>query len=323
MLTKHMYETLQTTWDKKIKECCQKPHPDIPPGSDCCYDKWTEELKSVNKVFKEADEEAKQKTAEFSYVSDRRDQFKKWYDELTKVNELGTAICDQLNVLYGQVVKIGINTQFTVDAVKILFCMIRDYYLQLDKLKEKYDALLNCIKCLNNPGLVPGTGLMKLIEAYGAKLLAAQASRDDLLILLMSALGLAEKIDLNTGPDYGLQTVVAEWKNSMNCDENCEPGSNTGDEKKKMQSNSGNGGIKSTGHSDEPDECELRPILKMPVSKDPYYEEIRTKYDNDKAEADELASELLSLNSRKESLLACKQSLEAAIKEVNPIERNK
>jgi hypothetical protein len=314
MLTQHIYTPLENNWDEKIKKCCKKPIGETPPGSDCCYDSWTEELKNVNKAYKKADEDARQKTAEFNYVSEQRDMFKKWYDELTKANELEKAICDQLNILSCQVEKISTNTEFTVGAVMILFCMIRDYYLQLDKLKVKYDALLNCIKCLNSTTLVPGDGLMKLIEEYGVKLMAAQALRDELLKMVMTALALTEKINLNIGPDYGLQTIVSKWKQSLNCDEEC------GDGKKKIEPQPCH--TSSTGVSESGD-CEFKPVLKLPICNDMYYGKIDEKYKNDKIEADQLQIALLDLNKKKESLLACKQSLESAIKEVDPKERCK
>jgi hypothetical protein len=327
MLTEYIYKPLGDKWDEKIKDCCAKPDPEIPKGSDCCYDTWTEELKEVNKAYKKAEEEAKQKSAEFSYVSERRDQFKKWYDELTKANELEQAICDQLEILYGQAEKVGKNTQFTVDAIKILFCMVRDYYLQLDLIKEKYDALISCTQCLNNPALASGTGLMKLFEDFGKKLEAAQASRDDLLRTVMAALALAEKIDLNIAeddneacPDYGLLSVVSTWKNTLNCAENC-GGSSSGEVAKKKPM--AKQGLQSSSDECATDDCELKPMFYLPICKDTYYSSIKIKYDEDKAEAESLSKELLDLNKKKESLLACKQSLEAAIKEVNPKERCK
>jgi hypothetical protein len=321
MLTKHIYKPLEDNWDEKIKNCCTNPTGETPTGSDCCYDEWIEELKKVNKAYKEAEEDARQKNAEFVYVSDRRDQFRLWYDELTKANYLEKAICDQLNILYCQVEKIGINTQYTVDAIKILFCMIREYYLGLDRLKEKYDQVLACIKCLSNPELVPGSGLMKLIEDYGLKLDTAMASGNDLLKMIMAALSLAEKIDLNIGPDYGLQTVVYEWRNALNCSEKC--GDSQGSQSSQQKSTSSPGIQNTPDEECDKDECELRPQLKLPVCNDHYYKRIWDKYSKDKKEAEELSAYLMEKNKIKESLLACKQSLETAIKVVDPKERCK
>jgi hypothetical protein len=314
MLTKHIYQPLDAAWDEKIKVCCDNPGTETPPGGDCCYDGWTKELKEVNKKYQEAEEEAKQKNAEFAYVSERRDQFKKWYDELTKADDLQKDICNQLEVFCLQVDRVGINTQYTVDAIKILFCMIRDYYLQLDILKQKYDDLINCIKCLNNPGLVAGAGLMKFIEDYGIKLTAAMATRDDILKAVMAALALAEKIDLNIGPDYGLLTVVTEWKSTLNCSgAAANPATKTPVTQQPLQSTDQN----------KDDCCDLHPMLQLPISSDPYYKEILDKYTKDKTDADTLAKDLVTLNKSKESLLACKQSLESAIKEVDPKTRCK
>ena len=315
------YPLVDNVWDEKIKVCCTKPNPENPPGVDCCFDSWTDELKCVNKKYKAADELAKQKTAEFTFVSERAAQFKKWYDELTKTGELGKAICDQLEILYEQVDKVSINTQYTVDAIKILFCMVRDYYLQLDILKQKYDDLLACIKCLNNPGLVPGEGLMKLIEDYGVKLVAAQALRDELLKMVMAALALAEKIDLNIGPDFGLLTVVNDWKNQLKCDVKCDDGSTGSEEAEKKTTQQGI--VDNSGDCD-PNDCELKPMLEFPICKNNgYIKRISDKYNADIDEVNTLQGDLLILNKDKESLLACKQSLESAIKEVDPKTRCK
>lgn len=329
MLTQYNYLPLAADWDKKIEECCNQPNPDNPSGVDCCFDKWTTELKEVNQKYKEAEEEARQKSAEFAYISERRDQLKKWFDELTRTGDLQKALCDQLEILLTQVEKVGCNTQHTVDAVKLLFCMIREYYLQLDILQEKYESLLDCIKCLKSTTLVPGAGLMKCIEDFGAKLAAAQAHRTVLITKVMEALSYAEKIDLGiaedknpASPDYGLLAVVTNWQNTLNCSEACGGSSEQSQPSAKKQQQKP-GGIQSSKEGCEDDNCDLVPMLYLPVCNDPYYADIENRYKKDKSDAETLANELRDLNKRKESLLACKQSLEAAIKEVNPKERCK
>jgi hypothetical protein len=59
-------------------------------------------------------------------------------------------------------------------------------------------------------------------------------------------------------------------------------------------------------------------MLQFPICKDPYYKCVDDQYLADKKAAEDLAKELLKETKKKESLLACKQSLESAIKEVDP-----
>lgn len=325
MLTQHHYITLPADWDERasILKCCKQKDNDVPTGADCCYDQWVEELKQVNQRYKRAEEQSKQKATELAYVTERRDSFKKWFDELTKLDELQKDLCHQLAIIFCQAQKVGTNTQYTVDAIKILFCMIRDYYLQLDKLNEKYEQLMECIKCLQSPVLTPGEGLMKLIADFGTKLQAARASHEDLIKKIMEALSLAEKIDLNIGQknEWGLYTVISEWETTLNCHQKCIPNDN--DQSKQVQQHSRQEIKSANDDAGYIDNCELRPILKFPICNARYYKQIQTWYSDEKNCAEELTGDLHELNKCKESLLACKQSLDLAIKEVDPKTRCK
>lgn len=312
MITKHTCEKVkETPWKDKIKECCDMEDPDDPKGCDCCYDTWREELKEVNTNYSEADEEARQLSSDLAYISERKNKLKIWYDELTQAHDLSQQICDQLEVMQDQIEKVAQNTEYAVKAIKILFCMVRDFYMQVDSIKTKYDQIYTCIRCLNDPVLVPGHGILKCLEEYGKKLDDVIATRDELLKMVMKAIYIAYRINKNLSEEYGLHMVIGEWKTTFNCDEPC------GD-KGKAKSRYGQSTSEEEQDEEENSTCKLSPRLKFPVCNDPYYGEIRDKYEADKAHASDLAKDLIELNKKKESLLACKQSLETAIKEVDP-----
>ncbi len=317
MITKHKCEKVkETPWKDKIKECCDKEDPDNPKGCDCCYDTWTEELKDVNTKYSEASEEALHVSMELAYIAERRDKLKIWYDELTKANDLSQYICDQLEVMQDQIEKVAKNTRYAIKAIKILYCMIRDFYMQIDLIKTKYDQIYSCIRCLNDPVLVPGQGILKCLEEYGKKLDIMIATRDELLKMVMAAIYLAYRINKNLAQEYGLYMVIGEWRITFNCDEACGNG-DTAQSSYKAQSRGTQSKYEEEDH-DEEKKCKLAPRLKFPICNDPYYDKIKDKYDADKAKVSELAKNLIDLNKKKESLLACKQSLEGAIKEVDP-----
>ncbi len=318
MITEHKCDKIkETPWKDKIRECCDKEDPDDPKGCDCCYDTWTEELKEVKTRFSEADEEAKYVTMELAYIAERRDRLKNWYDELTKADDLSREICDQVEIFLDQIHKVHINTVYATKAIRVLYCMTRDFYMQIDLIKTKYDLIINCIRCLNDPVLAPGQGIMKCLEDYGKKLEILIATRNELVKMVMGAIYSACRINENLDQDYGLYMMIEEWKKTLNCDEKCGEGSSANNQNKAQ----GSAGIKDSNggnYNKEDANCNLSPMLKFPVCNDPYYDQIKCQFEDDKARANELAVTLIDLNKKKESLLSCKQSLEAAIKEVDP-----
>jgi hypothetical protein len=322
MITEHKCEPIkETPWKDRIKECCNKEDPDHPKGCDCCYDNWSEELKEVTTRFWEADEEAKQIASELAFITDRQYKLKNWHDDLSKTDELSRNICDQLEVLIDQTEKIATNTLFAVKAIKVLYCMIRDFYMQVDLIKAKYDQIQICISCLHDPVLDPGQGIVKCLKDYGVKLDALIATRDELVKLVMEAIYTAYRINKNLDEEYGLHMVISEWKSTFNCEESCQENEEaqsgyaeqTGNDKKGRDTKKYN-----NGKNKNEEECVLAPVLQFPICNDPYYHLVKGKYDADKAKVSELAKKLVELNKKKESLLACKLSLQAAIKETDP-----
>lgn len=325
MITEPVYEPLEPeTWEDKIKECCQAENPDDPKGCDCCYDTWLAELKDVKTRYSEAEEQAKLLAAELAFISDRRNKLKAWYDELTKADELSRQLCDQIEVFIDQIGKVSANTRLAVKAIKILYCMIRDFYMQVDLIKVKYDYLINCIRCLNEPALAPGTGIVKCLEEFGKKLDVVIATRDELVKMVMAAIYQAYRIRKNIGKGYGLLVVMTEWKSAFHCDEDCaEP---KDDSRQEARTSTAAKGMADDPCGDNGDDenpcadqsCDLEPIWHFPICNDSYYRNTERKYKKDKQCADKLSRELVELNKKKESLLSCKLSLEAAIKEVDP-----
>jgi hypothetical protein len=316
MITKHKCDKVKDVpWQDRIKECCEKDDPENPSGCDCCYDSWTEELKEVKTKFSEADEEAKLVTLELTFITERRDKLKIWYDELTRVNDLSQKICDQIEVFLSQIDKIFINTEYAIKAIQVLYCMIRDFYMQVDLIRQKYDQIFSCIRCLKDPILVPGQGIMKCLEDYGKKLDALIATRDELLKMIMAAIYTAYRINKNLGKDYGLYMEISEWQTTFNCEEGC----GEGESRPGYTAQTSEIRQESYGEENENKEknCKLRPRFNFPVCNDRYYKKIGRDYEQDKKEASDLAKKLIDLNKKKESLLACKQSLDTAITEVS------
>lgn len=299
MLVSYHNETLDTNWSHEIIEkCCKKkPHEEDPPDGDCCSDSWKNELNDVKAKYNTAVEEAAQADASYTLIKERRDQLKLWWDELQKTDDKVKEICHQFEIIACQTKKIHINTKWAVEAIRILYCMIIDFYMQVDGLKVKYDRLRDCINCINHPALSPTHGIVLCIDNYGKQLDLVIGTRDQLIKLLMEIVELANQLWRNVDGEKGLEFVICAWHKEI-CQE--KPKDNTEDKW-----------------------CELKPILTFPISKDPYYEFVKGKLEADEKRVLELNQELLKANKKAASILACKDSLEKAIDKVKASERCK
>lgn len=260
MLTKHNYQNLPQNWDEgRIDDCCTS-EPEDPKCGDCCYDTWTEELKDVTKRYDQVNEDAQQIQVRLGFMMDRRSRYKTWKDELEKGEELARKICHQLEIIAGQSEKIWYNSCKAAEAIRILFCMLRDFYTQVDYLKARYDELQNCINHNHDSSLVKGKGILKCLDEYYAKLDAVIKTRDALITLILDAIKLSELIrngistkccpgkndeydpcspsdpcncnNCNESEDsyYGFKTIICEWYCAFGCHKDCKPCNDPGEE---------------------------------------------------------------------------------------------
>lgn len=307
MLTQHNYCPLPPEWEDEIIECCPETTVEDPTGSDCCYDVWKEQLSRVNRKFKEADEKAKRLQRQLDSAIMFRDKYKAWYEDLFKTNELAEYICQHLSVFAAQVDNICCTTQNGAQAINLLFCMVRDFYLRVDKLKEEYDQLINCIKCLNRPEL--NGGIIDCLGEYYKKLEVVINTRDKIIELMVKALKIAFELNSSICSRYGLQKILLEWQRTFNCryistDEEQFKGKHKpekGDKDCRL-----------------PETCDLVPMLSFPLKNDSYYLELKNDRQNWEERIEILNGELLTASKEKEVLLANKSNLEKAILEVDP-----
>lgn len=314
------YQCISETidWEDKIKQCCDpKKKPENPPTGDCCYDTWTDEYEEVTFLYNQAERRVSRTTDELTYVSSQRDMWKIWYDELTKVNDSSRKLCHQLEIIHHHIHRIGKNTHLTVKAINTLYCMIRDFYMQLDLLKVKYTEFVNCIKCINSPDLAAGQGIRVLIDDYGKKLDIVIGTRDALLAALAAIIDAANRINNNIEHHFGLHTIVKEWKKVFNCDESC------GGDEQKVGYLDKYGTFHKTKKKDEEeiDDIELKPGLHFPICNSWYYQEVGEMLQIDTAEAEDLSAQLLAETKERDKFKAWKDGLDAVLKSVNPATR--
>ena len=305
------YTDLGTAWqtDPAI-ECCTKDPNDPGGGCDCCSNSWTDELQKVTHDYNQVNEQSVQYTEHYKFITAERDKIKIWLDDLVKADQLAKALCSQFEVMESQTEKICINTEKTVQAIEIIFCMIRDLYEQVDAIVTIYNDIDTCIRTLNSDELPADSGIRKCLKMYMDKVDAVIKTRTDLIKAIMACIEQALSLHEGLCSDFGLEKILEQWHTLLNCDEKCIDNSGTPPTQPSC---------KETIPPPDPStgDCNLLPILTLPICNDAHYLWVSDKYKTDVKDADDLAQQLVEVNKKKESLSACKTSLETAIKEVD------
>lgn len=313
------YEDIPDDWDSKskdgkkpIKECCKGDSSEEPPGCDCCYDEWNNELKSKSGLLGQKTEEAERAKEALLFSKARRDGFKKWFDELVLVDEYSREICDQFSLITSQVDKICHSSRRTIKAVEILFCMIRDFYSQLDKVQQTYERLQKCIKEFDSSILAPDKGIMKCLDAYNQKLVALINTRTDVIKQIMEIVRLANMLQEDVCPDYGLSCIISKWRVELGCD--AQEDENTDDTTEDCNDEE---------KDVEKDECQLCPTLKFPIRKNKYFQWLDDSYKKLVETVEKNSKHYLQVSQEKEAIAAAINSLREAVALTDPKERCK
>ncbi len=340
MLTKQNYQDLTDGWDKDtILDCCKSQDPGDSSCVDCCYDSWQGELNTVTQKYNSILEKATQIQNKLVFITDRKNKYKAWLEEINNAQDLAVSICNQLELIALQCDKIWYNSCQAVHAVENLFCMIRDFFMQLDLIKTQYDNVQNCITNNTDPSLVKGQGILKFLDDYKAKLDIVLKLRDEIIKNIVTAVKICKLLsneistrDCNDNFDpcakdqkpcagediyYGFKTIICEWYNAFKCDVPCsDDGKGSTDSNTTAQSTPINMNAIQDDCGD--DNCELLPTFDFPICNNTYKACVQKWLAADETEYTSLILQLQEANKQKEGLAACKNSLVKAIQAVDP-----
>jgi hypothetical protein len=226
--------------------------------------------------------------------------------------------------------------------------MIRDIFNQIDNIKLIYDSLQTCITRVNDPSLIPNQGILQNLIDYKLKLDAVIKLKDEIMKSIIDAIRLSNLIRNNISTKdcpaagdnynpcppndepcvslegeayYGFKTIICEWYNAFACDTDCS-------ESPAQQGREKQGYSRSMQHqqpqsSSSTEECVLEPTFDFPVCKNSFKGEVEGWLQSDEEMIKTLTEQLNKVKIDKETLLACKTSLESAIKATDPALRCK
>jgi hypothetical protein len=306
------------TCEPKVKECCEKEKkpPENNKGSgDCCYDEWFKDFKDYDTRYNNADRLVTWLTERRTHLGTQKDMWKQWKNEMDKICDCSSKICHQLEVLLHHTSRVSRNQWLTKRAINLLYCMVRDFCMQIDLSKKKYDHLLNCIKCLNSPALAPGQGVMLLIEDYGKKLDAVIQTKDPIIEAVIVAISISNKINKSIGHQgnrFGLNLVLQEWKKVFNCDKKQEE-----EPEERERNEYGRDGGQRDGSEGEFEHTKLEPHFNFPVCDSRYYKWVEKKYDEDNLGYGRLSKKLNDETKNRDNLKALRDGLTSVINDPN------
>ena len=153
--------------------------------------------------------------------------------------------------------------------------MIRDFYIQVDKIKLLYESIFKCIKQLNSAVLVPGTGVIKCLEMYYEKLDVVLKTKDDLVKQVMEAIKIANMLRQDVCSPFGLSFIFKEWQYILRCP-SC-----------KIE---GEDGPTDIPCRELDNKCVIYPQLTFPISKDKYTLWVKNQFEKDDQAAKDAAA---------------------------------
>jgi hypothetical protein len=310
MLQRLIYPTNLELDESRIA-CCPPPKkPNVPPPSqdpDCCYNTWQHELYFVNKELDEVNSSLAHVGRHLTVATDRLTRLATWDTELTYANDLGVKICRQLELIEAQLIVVCKNTESTRKGIEFLICMVREFYVTVDELQVKYDRLITCIKCLNNPALTVTQGIGKCLNDFGTALAAVVATRDGLILQVMAVYSAAVGLHEQICDGYGYKQLIVVWQKVLGCSIHCDDAFWGADPARQ-----------GAPPPNMPDAYWLDPILQLPICNDAYVHEINNLYKEEKKLVRDLTDEQTVLTKRKNHLTTVQTGLMNAIKEVQP-----
>lgn len=288
-----------------IFECCDHHRQPPPPGTgDCCYDQWKDDWDEVNAQLKWATARAAHKAKHYASVTEWYTVLKGWRDDWEQADHKADALCRNLELFIRHLRRVCKITKKTNTAIDILFCMIKDIFVLVDCLKDRYDDLYKCINCLKEPALNAG-GIRDCLDDYGKKLKAVTDQRDAILGRIITVMEYAYELHDGICDDYGLRNVLTFWRRILNCEGDCDP---------------------LPCPEEPPCEphlviCDLEPVMTFPITADPYFIHLKDLCEDVKKKMNELKKESDKANEEKASLQACLDGLNTALKASGPSTR--
>jgi hypothetical protein len=310
-MLQHLNHPIKPELEEIRIDCCPPPRhtgqPPSPQDPDCCFNTWQYELDAVTKELAKVNSELTHVGQHLQVATDRLNRLSTWNTELVSANDLALKICQQLEVIEAQLIVVCRNTESTKECIEVLICMIREFYVTVDELQFRYDRLINCIKCLNNPALTLTQGIGKCLSDFGTALTAVVATRDALILQVMAVYSAAVGLQRQICDDHGYKRLIAIWQDALGCRIPCEEGIWGLDPARQ--------GAKPPTM---PDPYWLDPILQLPICNEAYVFEIDRLYREEKRQVKFLTDEQTRLTKSKNHLTTVQTGLVNGIKEVQP-----
>ena len=267
----------------------------LPQENNGCIKSWEEDLKKTTNKLKRVSAEKNRYSDKFTNAANWEDKLKRYWDGILVTEELAKKVASEIDLFKDHTAKVCDNTDCTVDAVKILFCYVRDLFQCTDELNEYIAVLLTEIKCLDPSLNAKSSIIIGCLKSISDKLNEAILKQQEVLKKMIQILQytflLHESI---CSPHCSLKWQLGKLSELF---------------------------PKTNGNWDDRDDCQvnescnasIEPRPELPIGKDVFYNLTKNQHGQSVLEKDRIRKELDEWRLACEALLSCQASLKEAL----------
>lgn len=222
-------EQFLTTEERDLCGC--NATPDKPGSTEDrdCIDQWKVDLEKVTNAYTTASANAIKAEGLFTNANTWKDKLKTWVNRAEDTDELAVKIASELEIFKTTVTNTVANTSKTVDAIKLLLCMVKDTFDDVFTLvrqsppgdKGLIQELIFQIDCLTNVDERDKKIMLTCVAAYEEQMVAVYRLQKTILDLLLEVLNISYLLHQKIGSDdSGLATIIDNFINRLDGETN-------------------------------------------------------------------------------------------------------
>ncbi|MEZ5039247.1 MAG: hypothetical protein R2828_05130 [Saprospiraceae bacterium] len=215
------------TDEERVKCSCDPSSTDGTgaSGEKDCIDKWKEDLESITNEYTLASARAVKAEGLYANGNEWKNKLKAWLDRAEKASDEVAKINTELSIFETTVETTVLNTGKTVDAIKLLLCIVKEVFDGVHELLRKsppnpekglIQTLIFQIDCLTNIDERDKSAMISCITAYENQVKAVFELQKTIIELLLEILNLANLLHQKVGsPSSGLKDILHDLSNRI------------------------------------------------------------------------------------------------------------
>lgn len=158
-----------------------------------CLEMWKDELRQTQNILVKAEAEAQQACATYETIVSVKNKLNIYLDNIDATAFIISKIQDELAVFLSQINDACEKTECTVEAMKVLYCFIKEFFECTDTFSTTISGFITQIECLNLSG--KPSIVLKCLQTLTEKLNVTIATQEAMIKLIIEIVQDAIEID--------------------------------------------------------------------------------------------------------------------------------